>query len=88
MEVEARMASKIAALSTSKKNEHGAKASMEKRERKATDGDGEVTMKTLERKKKCNGAKMFACKRAYGCKTWYGMHTPGNSPVKSGDRPR
>ena len=63
------------------------KASMEKREEKATDGDGEVTMKTLK-EKNVKEQKMFACKRAYGCKTWYGMHTPGNSPVKSGDRPR
>ena len=62
------------------------KASMDKRENEATDGDGEVTMKTLE--KNVMERKVFACKRAYGCKTWYGMHTPGNSPVKSGDRPR
>jgi len=50
----------MAALSTSKKgkhrkssieDEHGKKASMDKRENEAMDGDGEVTMKTLERKK-------------------------------------
>jgi len=55
----------MTALSTSKKgkhgkssieDEHGKKASMDKRENEATGGDGEVTKKTLERKK-CNGAK-------------------------------
>jgi hypothetical protein len=30
----------------------------------------------------------IACKWAYDCKTWLGMHTPGKLPVKSRRRPR
>ena len=42
------------------------KASMEKREDEAMDGDGVFTMKTHEKKL----MEQFACKWAYGCKTW------------------
>ena len=38
-----------------------------KREDEATDGDGVVTMKAHEKK---NVMERFACKWAYGCKTW------------------
>ena len=41
--------------------EHG------KQEDEVTDGDGVVTMKPHEKKNVMEG---FACKWAYGCKTW------------------
>ena len=40
---------------------------MEKREDEATNGDGVVTMKTHEKKKKL--MDQLACKWEYGCKT-------------------
>ena len=46
----------------------GKKMSMEKGEDEAMDGDGIVTMRHV--KKKLMEKKLFACKRAYGCKTW------------------
>ena len=42
--------------------------SMEKREDEAIGGDGVVTMRHM--KKKLMEKKLFACKRAYGYKTW------------------
>ena len=48
-------------LMWSKEDEHG------KKEDESKGGDGVDTMRDI---KKINEAKMFACKRAYGCKTW------------------
>ena len=46
--------------------EHGSRRAI-KREDEVTDGDGVVTMKAHEKK---NVMERFACKWAYGCKTW------------------
>ena len=42
--------------------------SMEKKEDEATGGEGVVTIRHM--KKKLMERKLFACKRAYACKTW------------------